>query len=98
VSQAGVVGHSMVEFGDSVIGSARRAPTARSAQDGRYRESLHQRVHRRHRCTYQRALAASAQIAHAPHDHRTDYRAYEALDLEGHRWRFIQWLREVPIH
>jgi uncharacterized glyoxalase superfamily protein PhnB len=21
---------------------------------------------------------------------------YEALDLEGHRWRFLQWLREVP--
>ena len=40
---------------------------------------------------YQRALAAGAQIAHAPHDHRSDYRAYEALDLEGHRWRFIQY-------
>jgi hypothetical protein len=25
-----------------------------------------------------------------------DYRVYEALDLEGHRWRFLQWLREVP--
>jgi hypothetical protein len=24
-----------------------------------------------------------------------DYRVYEALDLEGHRWRFLQWLREV---
>ena len=30
------------------------------------------------------------------HDHLRDYRVYEALDLEGHRWRFLQWLREVP--
>lgn len=45
---------------------------------------------------YQRAREAGAQIASALHDHRTDYRAYEALDLEGHRWRLVQWLREVP--
>jgi len=30
------------------------------------------------------------------HDHLRDYRVYEALDPEGHRWRFLQWLREVP--
>ena len=30
------------------------------------------------------------------HDHLRDYRVYEALDLEGHRWRFLQWMREVP--
>jgi len=23
-------------------------------------------------------------------------RAYEALDLEGHRWRFLQGAREMP--
>jgi uncharacterized glyoxalase superfamily protein PhnB len=44
---------------------------------------------------YQRALAAGAQVAHPPHSHRSDYRAYEALDPEGHRWRFVQWLSEV---
>jgi hypothetical protein len=30
------------------------------------------------------------------HDHLRDYRAYEALDLEGHRWRFVQWMQAVP--
>ena len=44
---------------------------------------------------YQRAVAAGARIANGLRD---DFpvRAYEALDLEGHRWRFLQWLREVP--
>ena len=44
---------------------------------------------------YRRALAAGAQVAHPPHRHRSDYRAYEALDPEGHRWRFVQWLSGV---
>ena len=42
---------------------------------------------------HQRALAAGAQIAQAVRDHRSGYRSYEALDLEGHRWRFIQRMR-----
>jgi hypothetical protein len=27
------------------------------------------------------------------HDHLREYRVYEALDPEGHRWRFLQPLR-----
>jgi len=50
-------------------------------------------IYERHAPT---VLPAGAQIASAPHAHRTDYRAYEALDLEGDRWRFVQWLQEVP--
>ena len=41
---------------------------------------------------YQRALAAGAQIARALREQvsPSGHRAYEALDSEGHRWRFIQ--------
>jgi len=99
VSPAGVVGHSMVEFGDSVIGigtqGAHGAFSPKTAGTASHYISVYIDdidVH------YQRALAAGAQIATAPHAHRTDYRAYEALDLEGHRWRFVQWLPEAPIH
>jgi hypothetical protein len=44
---------------------------------------------------HQRALAAGARIAHGPHDHSPNYRAYEALDLEGPRWRFLQRIGEA---
>jgi uncharacterized glyoxalase superfamily protein PhnB len=44
---------------------------------------------------HRRALASGAEIVSRLHDHLRDYRVYEALDLEGHRWRFLQWLREV---
>ena len=44
----------------------------------------------------ERALAAGARIDRGPHDHGREYRVYEALDLEGHRWRFLQWLNEGP--
>jgi hypothetical protein len=54
IPEDGVIGHSLVEFDDSM------------------------------------------KVAHPPHRHRSDYRAYEALDPEGHRWRFVQWLNEVP--
>ena len=46
---------------------------------------------------YERARAAGARIDRGPHDHARDYRVYEALDLEGHRWRFLQWLREPSL-
>jgi uncharacterized glyoxalase superfamily protein PhnB len=47
---------------------------------------------------YQRALAAGAQIARALREpvSSSGHRAYEALDSEGHRWRFIQWTYPGP--
>ena len=45
---------------------------------------------------YQRALAAGARIANGLRDQFWGDRTYEALDLEGHRWRFHQRIREVP--
>ena len=95
----GVVGHSMVEFSDSIIGigtqGAHGAFSPKTAGTASHYISVYIDDIDAH---YQRARAAGAQIASALHDHRTDYRAYEALDLEGHRWRFVQWLPQVPIH
>ena len=45
---------------------------------------------------YQRAVAAGARIADELRDHSWGERTYWALDLEGHRWRFGQPIREVP--
>ena len=93
VSAEGVIGHSMVEFGDGVIGiGTQGAISPKTAGTASHYISVYIGDIDAH---YQRALAAGAQIASVPHDHRSDYRAYEALDLEGHRWRFVQWLHEV---
>ena len=93
VSPAGVVGHSMVEFGDSIIGigtqGAHGAFSPKTAGTASHYISVYIDDIDAH---YQRALDAGAQVAHAPHSHRSDYRAYEALDPEGHRWRFVQRL------
>jgi uncharacterized glyoxalase superfamily protein PhnB len=45
---------------------------------------------------YERARAAGARIVMGLRDQFWGDRTYEALDLEGHRWRFHQKLREVP--
>ena len=48
---------------------------------------------------YRRAVAAGARIAAGLGDYfwgDEGHRTYEALDLEGHRWRFHQWLRQTP--
>ena len=42
---------------------------------------------------HERAVASGAEIVSRLHDHLREYRVYEALDLEGHRWRFLQWFR-----
>ena len=79
----------MVEFSDSIIGigtqGAHGAFSPKTAGTASHYISVYIDDIDAH---YQRARAAGAQIASALHDHRTDYRAYEALDLEGHRWRF----------
>jgi uncharacterized glyoxalase superfamily protein PhnB len=45
---------------------------------------------------YQRARAAGARIVVGLRDQFWGDRTYECLDLEGHRWRFHQRVREVP--
>jgi uncharacterized glyoxalase superfamily protein PhnB len=95
VSKDGVIGHSLVEFGDGVIGigtqGAHGAISPKSAgMETQYISVSVADIDAHH----QRALAAGAQIAQTLRDHRSGYRSYEALDLEGHRWRFIQQMRD----
>jgi uncharacterized glyoxalase superfamily protein PhnB len=94
----GVILHSHVEFGGGVIGigsqGAHGAISPKSAGSASQYITVNIDDIDAH---YERALAAGARIDRGPHDHARDYRVYEALDLEGHRWRFIQWLREAPL-
>ncbi len=45
---------------------------------------------------YARASAEGATIAEPPEDQFHGSRSYRAMDLEGHRWIFSQFVREVP--
>jgi uncharacterized glyoxalase superfamily protein PhnB len=97
VSEAGVVLHALVEFGDGVIGigsqGAHGAVSPKSAGIESQYISVWVTDVEAH---YQRAVAAGARIARGLPDHFRHVRAYEALDLEGHRWRFLQRILEVP--
>ncbi len=94
----GVIHHAIVEFGDGVIGIGTQGAHGAISPKSDGTESQYISVavadvlaH------YQRARAAGARIAKEPRDQGPGARAYEALDLEGHRWRFVhQRLREVP--
>ena len=103
VSEDGVIGHAMVEFGDGVIGigsqGAHGALSPKSAGIESQYISVYVADVDAH---YQRAVAAGARIANGLRDYvwgnrpYEAHRTYEALDLEGHRWRFHQWIREGP--
>jgi len=99
VNADGRILHSYVEFGDSMIGigsqGAHGAVSPKRAGSASQYISVYVDDIDAH---YERALAAGARIDRGPHDHAREYRVYEALDIEGHRWRFLQWLREVPQH
>jgi len=86
----GVLHHALVEFGDGVIGigtqGAHGAISPKSAGTESQYISVYVADVDAH---YQRALAAGAEIARGLREHH----AYEALDLEGHRWRFLQRTR-----
>jgi uncharacterized glyoxalase superfamily protein PhnB len=93
----GVIHHANVAFGGSVIGigtqGAHGARSPKSAGSASQYISVYVDDIDAH---YERARAAGAQIGRGPRDHGPEYRAYEALDLEGHRWRFVQWMQAVP--
>jgi uncharacterized glyoxalase superfamily protein PhnB len=96
VSADGRILHSYVEVGNSMIGigsqGAHGAVSPKTAGSASQYISVYIDDIDAH---YERARAAGARIDRGPHDHAREYRVYEALDLEGHRWRFVQWLREV---
>jgi uncharacterized glyoxalase superfamily protein PhnB len=93
----GVIHHANVEFGGSVIGigtqGAHGAISPKTAGSASQYISVYVDDIDAH---YERARAAGAKIGRGPRDHAREYRAYEALDLEGHRWRFVQWMEAVP--
>jgi uncharacterized glyoxalase superfamily protein PhnB len=92
----GVLHHALVEFGDGVIGiGTQGAHGAVSPQRGGIESQYLSVAVADIEAHYQRALAAGARIAREPRG--PDARAYEALDPEGHRWRFVhRRLRAVP--
>jgi uncharacterized glyoxalase superfamily protein PhnB len=92
----GVLHHALVEFGDGVIGiGTQGAHGAVSPQSGGIESQYLSVAVADIEAHYQRALAAGARIAREPRG--PDARAYEALDPEGHRWRFVhRRLRAVP--
>jgi uncharacterized glyoxalase superfamily protein PhnB len=94
----GVLVHAMVEFGNGVIGIGEQGGHgAVSPQSGGI-ESQYISVYVDDvDAHYQRAVAAGARIANELRDHvRWGHRTYEALDPEGHRWRFHERLGAVP--
>ena len=94
VMEDGVIGHALVEFGDGVIGIGTQgahgaiSPKGAGGVESQYISVYVADVD----AHYQRALAAGARIAR---ELRARH-AYEALDVEGHRWRFLQQPREAP--
>ena len=93
----GAIDHTMVEFGDGMIGlgaqGAHGAFSPKRAGTTTQYITVHVADIDAH---HERALASGAEIVSRLHDHLREYRVYEALDPEGHRWRFLQWLHEVP--
>lgn len=90
VSADGVIHHALVEFGDGVIGigtqGAHGAISPRSGGALSQYISVHVDDVDAH---YQRAVAAGARIASSLRTESRGVRSYEALDPEGHRWRFL---------
>jgi uncharacterized glyoxalase superfamily protein PhnB len=97
VSASGVVGHGTVELGDSMVGiGTQGAHGAISPMSGGVESQYISVSVDDVDAHYQRAVAAGARIADGLHD-EPPVRAYEAFDLEGHRWRFVQFMREAPL-
>ncbi len=96
VRDDGLILHALVEFGDGVIGigsqGAHGAISPRSAGIASGYISVYVSDVDAH---HQRAVAAGARIAQELSSH-SGHRTYEALDLEGHRWRFLEPVRKAP--
>jgi uncharacterized glyoxalase superfamily protein PhnB len=94
--ERGVVGHAMVEFGNGRIGLGEHGghDAVSPKSDGVVSQYVSVYVpdvdaH------YERARAAGARIVMGLRDQFWGDRTYECLDLEGHRWRFHQKIRQV---
>jgi len=100
VSSDGAIGHATLEFGSGVIGIGPEGHHGTMSPKTAGIESQYISVYVDDvDAHYQRAAAAGARIATGLRDYFWSdggHRTYEALDPEGHRWRFHQWIREGP--
>jgi uncharacterized glyoxalase superfamily protein PhnB len=100
MSAGGVIGHAMVEFGGGVIGIGPHGHHGVISPKSGGIESQYISVYVDDvDAHYQHAVAAGARIANGLRDYfwgDQGHRTYEALDPEGHRWRFHQWIRTRP--
>jgi uncharacterized glyoxalase superfamily protein PhnB len=94
VGAAGAIDYTMVEFGGGMIGLGAQGAHGAFSPKAAGTMTQYITVHVDDIDTHhQRAVASGAEIVSRLHDHLREYRVYEALDLEGHRWRFLQWFR-----
>jgi uncharacterized glyoxalase superfamily protein PhnB len=90
----GAIDYTMVEFGGGMIGLGAQGAHGAFSPKTAGTTTQYLTVHVDDIDTHhQRAVASGAEIVSRLHDHLREYRVYEALDLEGHRWRFLQWFR-----
>jgi uncharacterized glyoxalase superfamily protein PhnB len=100
VTAGGVIDHAVLEFGGGVIGIGPQGhhgtiSPKRGGIESQYISVYVDDVD----AHYERAVAAGARIATGLRNYAWPggaHRTYEALDVEGHRWRFHQRLRELP--
>lgn len=93
----GEIGHAMLAFGHGLVGLGGHGGHGAQSPKSLGGESAYVSVYVPDvDAHYRQALAAGARIAHGLRDQFWGDRTYEALDLEGHRWRFHQRVREVP--
>ena len=97
VSADGALLHAMLEFGGGAIGIGEQGGHGAISPESGGVESQYVSVYVDDvDAHYQRTVAAGARIANGPRDYfwgDEGHRTYEALDLEGHRWRFHQRIR-----
>ena len=103
VTPDGAIDHAMLEFGAGAIGIGPQGHHGAISPQSSGIESQYISVYVDDvDAHYQRAVGAGARIATGLSDYvwgdrpYEAHRTYEALDPEGHRWRFHQLLREVP--
>jgi uncharacterized glyoxalase superfamily protein PhnB len=95
--ERGVIGHAMMEFGNGRIGIGGQGGHGAVSPKSEGVVSQYVSVYVTDvDAHYERARAAGARIVMGLRDQFWGDRTYECLDLEGHRWRFHQKLREVP--
>jgi uncharacterized glyoxalase superfamily protein PhnB len=97
VTAGGVIDHATLEFGGGVIGIGPEGHHGATSPISGGIESQYVSVYVDDVDAHdQRAVAAGARIAVGLRDYfwgDEGHRTYEALDPEGHRWRFHQWIR-----